>query len=139
MVALGSELDENAGIKAFLMEHAQELRGAVIIDVEGLGAGELSLVNSEGLLRKSKTASRLKRYVRTAANKLGMVVPSVDLSWSESSAAFANRCGFKTLRLVGMDGVKPAYYMSKNDVVENIDENKMRANVKYLLQLIQSI
>ena len=139
MVALGSEVDENAGIKAFLMEHAQELRGAVIIDVEGLGAGELSLVNSEGLLRKSKTASRLKRYVRTAANKLGMVVPSVDLSWSESSAAFANRCGFKTLRLVGMDGAKPAYYMSKNDVVENIDENKMRANVKYLLQLIQSI
>ena len=39
MVALGSEVDENAGIKAFLMEHAQELRGAVIIDVEGLGAG----------------------------------------------------------------------------------------------------
>ena len=139
MVALGSEVDENAGIKAFLMEHAQELRGAVIIDVEGMGAGELSLVNSEGLLRKSKTASRLKRYVRSAANKLGMVVPSVDLSWGESSAAFANRCGFKTLRFVGMDGAKPAYYMSKNDVVENIDENKLRTNVKYLLQLIQSI
>ena len=66
--------------KAFLMEHAQELRGAVIIDVEALGAGELSLVNSEGIIRKSKTASRMKRYVRSAANKLGMVVPSVDLS-----------------------------------------------------------
>ena len=139
MVALGSEIDENAGIKAFLMEHAQELRGAIIIDIEGLGAGELSLVNSEGFLRKSQTSSRMKRYVRSAANKLGAVVPSVDLPWGESSAAFASKFGYKTLRLVGMDGNKPAYYMSKDDVLENIDENKLKANVKYLLQLIQSI
>ncbi len=139
MVALGSEIDENAGIKAFLMEHAQELRGAIIIDIEGLGAGELSLVNSEGLVRKSQTSSRMKRYVRSAANKLGVVVPSVDLPWGESSAAYASKLGYKTLRLVGMDGSKPAYYMSKDDVVENIDEGKLQSNVKYLLQLIQSI
>ena len=139
MVALGSEIDENAGIKAFLMEHAQELRGAIIIDIEGLGAGELSLVNSEGILRKSQTSSRMKRYVRSAANKLGVVVPSVDLPWGESSAAYASKLGYKTLRLVGMDGDKPAYYMSKDDVVENVDENKLKSNVKYLLQLIQSI
>lgn len=79
MVALGSEIDENAGIKAFLLEHAQELRGAIIIDIEGLGAGELSLVNSEGVIRKSQTSSRMKRYVRSAANKLGVVIPSVDI------------------------------------------------------------
>ena len=44
MVALGSEIDENAGIRSFLIEHAQELRGAIIVDIEGLGAGELSLL-----------------------------------------------------------------------------------------------
>lgn len=38
-----------------------------------------------------------------------------------------------------MDGTKPALYMSKNDVIENIDENKLKQNVKYLLQLIQTI
>lgn len=139
LVALGAEVNENAGTKAFLMEHAQELRGAIIIDVEGLGAGELSLVNSEGLVIKSKTSSRLKRYVRQAANKLNVVVPSVDISWGESSAAYASRHGFKTIKLAGMDGDKPAYYMQKDDLVENIDEHKLAENVKYLLQLIQSI
>ena len=139
MVALGSEIDENAGIKAFLMEHAQELRGAIIIDIEALGAGELSLINSEGVIRKSQTSSRMKRYVRSAANKLGVVIQSVDVPWGMSSAAYASKCGYKTLRLAGMDGKKPALYMSKNDVVENVDENKLKENVKYLLQLIQTI
>lgn len=79
MVALGSEIDENAGIKAFLLEHAQELRGAIIVDIEGLGAGDLCLINSEGVIGKSQTSSRMKRYVRSAANKLGVVVQSVDV------------------------------------------------------------
>lgn len=139
MVALGAEIDENAGIKAFLMEHAQELRGAIIIDIEGLGAGQLSLVNSEGYIRKSKTSSRMKRYIRTAANKLGMAVPSIDLPWGTSAAAFASKCGYKTLRLVGMDGEAPAYYMSKDDVVEVIDEDTLNQNVNYLLELLQSV
>lgn len=139
MVALGSEIDENAGIRSFLMEHAQELRGAIIVDIEALGAGQLSLVNSEGFLRKTKTSSRMKRFVRQAANKLGVAIPSVDINWGSSSASFASKLGYKSLRLVGMDNDAPAYYMSKDDVVEVIDENTLNQNVRYLLELIQSI
>lgn len=79
MVALGSEINENSGIRSFLIEHAQELRGAIIIDIEALGAGEFSLINSEGIIKKTKTASRLKRYVRQAANKMGLTIPSVNI------------------------------------------------------------
>ena len=77
MVALGSEINENAGIKSFLLEHSQELRGSIIVDIEGLGAGQLSLISSEGVIKKSKTPSRLKRYVRQASNKLGYFVKSI--------------------------------------------------------------
>lgn len=139
MVALGSEINENAGIKAFLMEHAQELHGSIIIDVEALGAGDFSLVNSEGILGKTETAPRLKRYVRKAANKLNFSIPSIDVPWGSSSAAYANKCGYKTLRLAGMSGSKPALYMEKEDVIENIDESKLKENVKYIFELIQSI
>lgn len=79
MVALGSEIGENAGIKAFLLEHSQELHGAIIVDIEALGAGDLCLINSEGVIGKSQTSSRMKRYVRSAANKLGFAVQSVDV------------------------------------------------------------
>lgn len=139
MVALGSEVNENSGIQAFLMEHAQELSGAIIVDIEALGAGNLSLINSEGMIRKSKTASRLKRYVRQASNKLGMTIPSIDVPWGSSSASYANKLGFRTIRLAGMNGGKPAFYMEKDDVVENIDEATLQQNVKYLLELIQCI
>lgn len=139
MVALGSEIGENAGIKSFLLEHAQELKGAIIIDIEGFGAGELSLVNSEGYIKKSKTSSRIKRYVRQAANKLEMKIPSIDIPWSSSSAAYANKLGYNAIRLVGSDGRKPAYYLQADDVVENVDEETIKKNVDYIMQLIQTI
>ncbi len=35
-------------MNAFLAEHSQDLRGAIIIELEGMGAGELSFVEREG-------------------------------------------------------------------------------------------
>lgn len=139
MVALGAEINENAGMRAFLMEHSQELRGAIIIDIEALGSGNLSLVNSEGIIKKSTTATRLKRYIRQAANKAGIAIPSINLAWSSSSASYANKCGFKTIRLAGIEDGKPAYYMDSDDVTENIDPNVLQNNIKYLFELIQCI
>lgn len=139
MVALGSEIDENAGINRFLMEHAQELRGAIIIDIEGLARGELAMVDTEGFLRKSETSSRLKRYVRQAANQLGVSVPTIDLPWSQSSARYANRAGYKTLHFCGVENGVPAGKMMEDDTVEYLDENKLKSNVKFLLELIQCI
>lgn len=126
-------------MRSFLLEHSQELRGAIIVDIEALGAGELSLINSEGLIKKSSTPSRLKRYIRQAANKVGVAIPSVDMPWTNSSAAFASKCGYKTIRLAGMEDGKPALYMDKDDVVENIDESVLNRNTKYLMELIQCI
>ncbi|MDO5329330.1 MAG: hypothetical protein Q4E88_04445 [Coriobacteriia bacterium] len=139
MVALGSEIKENAGIKAFLYEHAKELKGAVIIDIEGIGAGQLSLVDTEGYITKSKTSPRTKRYVRQAANKLNIKIPTISIPWSSSSAAYANKLGFKAIRLVGSDGKKPAYYLQDNDVIENINEETLNNNIDYIMQLIQCI
>ena len=43
-VALGCELSGHNGMKAFLSDHADELRGAIIVDLEAMGAGSLSLI-----------------------------------------------------------------------------------------------
>lgn len=139
MVALGSEIDENSGIRTFIMEHSQELNGAIIIDIEAIGQGELCFVESEGLFGSVKTSPRLKRFVRQAANKLGLSVPAVSMPWNRSSSLYASKFGIKTLRFCGVKDGEIANKMSIDDTIDNIDENILKQNIAYLLELIQCI
>ena len=70
-VALGSELAQNGGMRAFITEHQQELRGSIIIDLDGLGAGDLCMIEQEGMYRTVKTSSRMKRYIKKASQATG--------------------------------------------------------------------
>ncbi len=63
-VALGSELAGNGGMKAFMAAHEAELKGALIVELEALGAGELTLIDKEGTYVPKKASSRMKRLVR---------------------------------------------------------------------------
>ena len=138
-VGLGSEIEENSGIRNFLTQHSDELKGAILVDIEGLGAGELTLIEGEGLIKKTNTNSRFKRYVRKAANRIGMSVPSMNISFGQSSAAYANRLGYNTIRLAGIENSKVAYSFQQNDTIEIIDKDKLQQNIAYLMSLIQSV
>lgn len=138
-VALGSELSKNAGMRAFLGEHQQDLRGSIIIDLDALGAGELCMVEKEGTLRAVKTSSRMKRYVKKASQATGIGVGSAQLLWENSAASVAARHGHQAMHLVGMDGAKPALYAQANDMMENIDEETLRSNADFVMELLKNI
>lgn len=138
-VALGSELAKNAGMHAFLDEHQQDLRGSIIIDLDALGAGDLCLIESEGMYRPVKTSSRMSRYVKKAAQATGASVGTAQLKWEESAATVAMRRGFQALHLVGMDGKKPALYAQSNDMLENIDEALLISNADFVMEMLKNI
>lgn len=138
-VALGSELSKNAGMRAFLTEHQQDLRGSIIVDLDALGAGELCMVEKEGTLRAVKTSSRMKRYVKKASQATGVGVGSAQLLWEDSAASVAARHGHQAMHLVGMDGAKPALYAQANDMMENIDEETLRSNADFVMELLKNI
>lgn len=79
-VALGSELAQNSGMKAFLEAHQSELRGAFIVDIDAIGAGDLTMIEREGFLKPSKASSRMKRYIRKASQATGTKVHPVRCS-----------------------------------------------------------
>lgn len=93
-VALGCELSGHNGMKAFLSDHADELRGAIIVDLEAMGAGSLSLIESEGTLRKVSVSSRMKRYVKKAAQATGAHVGSATIPWGEGSGRIRSTARF---------------------------------------------
>ena len=138
-VALGSELCGNGGMRAFLNEHAQDLHGAVIVELDSLGAGELSLVEKEGKYRPVKASSRMKRYVKKAAQATGMRYGTVDFSWQETSSSCAAKAGYQTLHLVGAEGNKPALYGQIEDVLENVNPETLEENANFVTELLHNI
>lgn len=138
-VALGSELAQNSGMKAFLEAHQSELRGAFIVDIDAIGAGDLTMIEREGFLKPSKASSRMKRYIRKASQATGTKVASGALLGEESAASYAAKHGCQVTHLVGMEGGKPALYGQQDDIVENVDEKKLASNVDFLMELLKNM
>ena len=138
-VALGSELAQNGGMRAFLNEHQQDLRGSIIIDLDALGAGDLCMVEQEGMYRAAKTSSRMKRYVKKASQATGLSVGAAQIKWKESAASYAIKHGYQAMHLVGMQGAKPAFYAQGDDVLENIDEQTLESNAEFVMELLKNI
>ena len=81
-MALGSELAQHGGMHAFLAEHSQDLRGSIIIDIDALGAGELCMIEREGMYRKVKASSRMKRYTKKASQATGLSIGTASIMLS---------------------------------------------------------
>lgn len=138
-VALGAELANNAGIKNLLSEHGDELRGAVIIDIDAFGAGNLSIIEEEGILKRVKSSTRLRRYATKAAASLGIKLGAGKILWRESAAYYTTKRGLLTMHLCGMAGDKPAYAGEIDDTFDKLSEEKMLQNTAFMLELINAI
>lgn len=138
-VALGSELANNGGIKAFLAEHAPEMRGAVIVNLEALGGGTLSYLEREGDLSQAKCSPRMKRFIKKASQASGVQLASASIDWKESPASYAAKHRMQAVSLVGMEGYAPARYAQANDMVENIDSQSVDAAADFVVELLKNI
>ena len=138
-VALGSELANNGGIKAFLAEHAPEMRGAIIVNLEALGGGTLSYLEREGDLSQAKCSPRMKRFIKKASQASGVQLASASIDWKESPASYAAKHRMQAVSIVGMDGYAPARYAQANDMVENIDSQSVDAAADFVVELLKNI
>lgn len=138
-VALGSELAGNGGMKAFMAAHEAELKGALIVELEALGAGELTLIDKEGTYVPKKASSRMKRLVRKAGHATGLKVPEATMEWRNSASAYALKHGQQALHLAGMDGRKPAFFAEEDDVIENIDNDMLALNSDFVMEVLKHI
>ena len=136
-VALGSEGAAHDGAKAFLAEHADELKGSMIIEVESLGAGELSVATAEGRMKRIAASSRVKRYTRAATAATGIAPGGVDLTGSESASSIFQAAGYQSMHLLGVEDGAPALKGSPDDIMENVDDLLLDDNVNFLMELLK--
>lgn len=138
-VALGSDLAGNGGIKAFLAEHAPDMRGAVIVNLEALGAGTLSYLEREGAIKQTACSPRMKRFIRKASQASGVDIRTDRMDWRESPASYAQKHRMQAMTLVGMDGKKPAYYAEADDILENINPEALDRSANVVIELLKNI
>ena len=60
---------------------------SIIIDLDGLGAGDLCMIEQEGMYRTVKTSSRMKRYIKKASQATGLNVGGAQIKWKDSAAS----------------------------------------------------
>lgn len=138
-VALGSELADNGGIKAFLAEHASDMRGAVIVNLESLGAGHLSYLEKEGAIKQASCSARMKRFIRKASQATGVNILGGKVDWRESAASYAQKHRMQAMTLAGMDGNKPAFFGQADDIIENVNPDALDRSADVVVELLKSI
>ena len=136
-VAIGADGASHDGARAFIDEHRDELRGAMMIEVESLGAGNLSVASEEGRVRKMVASSRAKRYTRSATATTGLAVNSVSLVGADSIASTLQKEGFQAMHLFGAEDGRPALKGSADDVLENVDEVALDEHVNYIYEMLK--
>ncbi|MGN0078078.1 MAG: M28 family peptidase [Coriobacteriales bacterium] len=138
-VALGASGAGNKGMKNFLELHKSELRGALIINLEGVGAGDICFVDYEGTSKARRSDRRLQSLVRKASKELdGTEMSAERLNWRDTDATPALEAGMRAMTIMGFDGVAPTGWHWTTDYTGIIEEEKLEYVTSVLMKMIEN-
>ena len=138
-VALGASGAGNQGMKNFMELHASELRGALIINLEAVGSGEIKFVEQEGTGKSRRADRRLLGLVKKAAREVsGKDMKSTKLEWRDTDATPAMLSGMRALTIMGFDGVAPTGWHWTTDSMDIIEEDKLEYTTDVVLDIIEN-
>jgi hypothetical protein len=138
LVALGAHGADNAGMKEFIRGHSSELRGALIINLEGVGAGELCFTIREGAAVGRNTDHRLQNLISSADKAVGVGISPMLFYGYETSASVALKEGMRAISLLGLEGKMPVGWSSSKDTPEHLSERTLASTSDVVIQLIKS-
>ena len=139
-VALGASEEDNAGIKALLERHGEELRGATFINVRAVGTGELACVVQEGSgSAGADSDQRLLSKVRRAAKATGHEIGMRNFKEFRTDMVPARQEGHRAVTIMGFEGNAPAGWQQGDDTSDMIEERNIRAVADILTELLRRI
>jgi len=137
-VATGASEINHAGIQAFLENHKRDIRGAFLVNLECIGAGELSVIVQEGFSASRRADRRLVRMITSIAQDLHIQIVNALLNWGETDSATAMRSRVRSVTIAGLDeNVLPAYSHTSDDIPENVNPKQVYDVVRMVTELIR--
>ena len=124
-VATGASENGNAGIQAFLNEHRDKLRGVFLINLECIGAGEVSMLATEGERRTLKGDKRIMKLVNRVSSDFHHEYGAVDMPYVTTDAYPAMSMSLRSLTLGGIEGSGFALGHTDEDQPFNVDPDNV--------------
>lgn len=137
-VHLGASHLAQAGARAFLEAHRRDIRGSFVVNLNCVGAGNLTVLAAEGSADHGKADRRLTRLLTTIASDFHVSVNKVDRSYIDSDALPVMKSSLRAVSLVGLDeSGLPALSKTPLDYEENVDVDQIAYVTELLAELIR--
>jgi hypothetical protein len=139
-VATGAEEVGTFGMKAFLKEHGPDLRDAFIINIDNVGTGSLTYVDSEGMAKRYRSDRRIMGAARRAVSEGGLAIRSRDYRGLSTDATPALARRFRAMSVMAFDinGRLPNWHWA-TDTVENVDEKNLETAAEFVCAIIKEL
>lgn len=137
-VATGASAFGHAGIKDFIAKNRKSLRGAFVINLECVGAGDLTLLTNEGLGAPRRADRRLARLISSVASDLHLDLGQLSRTWADTEATPLMRSHLRAVTLMGLgDNELPAFAHTADDVLENVNPEQVENVCALIMETIR--
>ncbi len=137
-VATGASALDHAGIKSFVEQNRKKLRGAFVINLECVGAGDLTMLATEGFSSSRRADRRLVNLIGKVSNDLHINLGKLDRPWADTEATPLMRKHLRGVTLMGLGaGELPAFAHTANDVPENVDVEQVEDVCALIMETIR--
>lgn len=137
-VALGASSLDHAGMRAFLRQHRSDVRGCFVVNLDCVGAGELSVLTREGLDVTRRCDRRLARLLSGAASDLHVPLAQKSYDWNSTDAHVAMRSSMRSVTLMGVDeSGLPALSRTTADLPENVSGDQAAQVAEVVTEMIR--
>lgn len=136
-VATGAAENDNAGMKAFLDEHRDKLRGVFIINLKCVGAGQLSMITTEGEHRTLKADRRITGLFSRVASDFHRPLASVEMPYVDTDAHAAMERSLRAMTLAGVEGSSFACAYTEQDHPINLNADNVNCAADLVTEVIR--
>lgn len=139
VVATGCEEVGTVGMQNFLDKHPDDVARAWIINIDNVGAGQVTYTTAEGMLLRHKTGRELTELAVKVANLPGIDVQGrpFRVMSNDTEPVLLRRLEAITV-IATKDGI-PVNWHWETDTVENIDPDTVDTAYRFVEQLVRRL
>jgi hypothetical protein len=141
VAATGCEEAGLVGMLDLLKRHGQELKEALIVNLDGVGTGDLRYITGEGVIRVLPSDPELLMFsAEVVRENPGLPLTPREHRGLATDATGALIHGFRAMSVMALDadGVIPNWHW-ETDVVENLDEKNLTDAEAFVDLLLKKI
>lgn len=137
-LAVGASEQDNAGIKAFLEEHADELKGASFINLRAVGAGQLACLEKEGVgFAGAQSDHRLISAAKRAAKLTNHSLDVRPLKGYGTDALPVLKSRHRAMTLMAFEEKAPVAWQQSVDTSDVINDDTIRAAADIVTEIVR--